>query len=78
MDSLGYRGFDLRFQMSKLQQKEDALTQDTFAHTTQDAIVFVRDGPELVAGEAGRLVRSCWGQGPRAPMEDPVEAFKED
>ncbi|CAK9066107.1 unnamed protein product [Durusdinium trenchii] len=28
-------------------------SNDTFAHTTQDAIVFVKDGPELVAGEAG-------------------------
>eukprot|EP00913_Durusdinium_trenchii_P029739 g27871.t1 len=28
-------------------------TKDTFAHTTQDAIVFIVDGPELVAGEAG-------------------------
>ncbi|CAK9002063.1 unnamed protein product [Durusdinium trenchii] len=28
-------------------------SNDTFAHTTQDAIVFIVDGPELVAGEAG-------------------------
>ena len=26
--------------------------KDTFAHTTQDAIIFVRNGAELVAGEA--------------------------
>ena len=29
------------------------MAQDTYAHTTQDAIVFVKNGPELVAGEAG-------------------------
>lgn len=28
-------------------------SNDTFAHTTQDAIIFVRNGAELVAGEAG-------------------------
>jgi len=28
-------------------------SNDTFAHTTQDAIVFVKNGAELVAGEAG-------------------------
>ena len=35
-------------------------TKDTFAHTTQDAIVFIVDGPELVAGEVGEEgVNTC-------------------
>lgn len=33
------------------------LSQDTFAHTTQDAIVFAKNGAELVAGEAGIWIR---------------------
>ena len=31
-------------------------SEDSYAHTTQDAIVFVKNGPELVAGEAATPV----------------------
>ena len=30
---------------------QQVLPKDTFAHTTQDAIIFVKNGAELVAGE---------------------------
>ena len=35
------------------QNETSVRAQDTYAHTTQDAIVFVKNGPELVAGESG-------------------------
>ena len=36
-------------------------SEDTFAHTTQDAIVFVKSGAELVAGEVRFLFSASKG-----------------
>ena len=39
--------------VTKIYHETSMWAQDTYAHTTQDAIVFVKNGPELVAGESG-------------------------
>ena len=39
-------------------------SEDTFAHTTQDAIVFVKSGAELVAGEVREFINHGWSTYP--------------